>query len=82
MGDWADNGRVGLWGTGLRTQGPVQYTGPRKWRGGPRGAGVWMKVEMGRGGTGLRMEVWRGGAAKGGVGRGALTVYFYPGFTN
>ena len=81
--DWADNGRVGLWGTGLIKQGAVQVYWAEKmegWAAGRGGGGV--KVEMGHGGTGLRREVWRDRVAKGGVGRGALTVYIHPGFTN
>ena len=66
MGDWTDNGRVGLWGTGLRKQEPAG-SGPRRegWAGGDMAE----KGSVGHQGIGRRREGrtagnWAGKAIK------------------
>ena len=69
MGDWTDNGRVGLWGTGLRKQGPAG-SGPRRegWAGGGGGYGIERKCgpsgDREEKGSGRTAGNWAGKAIK------------------
>ena len=69
MGDWTDNRRVGLWGTGLRKQEPAG-SGPRRegWAGGDMAE----KGSVGHQGIGRRREGrtagnWAGKASRRGI---------------